>query len=140
MTDSEDESSRIYFAMAEGISSLSPMNFQLGAVIVDKRGNIIAKGYNSYKSHPYYGTKKNQYRYLHAEGAALYDARKRGISVEGCDIYIFRKGGNKAKPCWHCRELLRQEGIRNVFYTDREKTIYGLSNEIKIRRNSIAAG
>lgn len=133
MSESDPDSSKKFFAMAAGISNLSPMNFQLGAVIVDKRGRIIASGHNSYKTHPKFGTRKNEYRYLHAEGAALYDAEKRGISVENCEIYVFRKGYNVAKPCSHCMDMLFAAGIRAVHFTNKPS----ISRKVKLVWNTI---
>lgn len=74
----------------------------VGAVIV-KDGKIIGEGF-----HTCYGK-------LHAEREALADAKRRGNSCEGADIYV------TLEPCCHsgkqppCTEALIEAGIARVF-------------------------
>lgn len=111
---------------AKHLARFSPMKKKLGAVMVDHRGIIIASGYNSYQTHPVYGTKKNAYKYvsatgfMHAEGACLYDAKKKGYSshqIRNCSIYLYRKNWNLSKPCVYCQKMLVDFGITTVYYT-----------------------
>lgn len=115
-----------YMERAKQVSKLSPMKKKLGAVMVDHRGSIIATGYNSYQTHPVYGTKKKSYTYvastgfMHAEGACLYDAKKNGYTpqeIQNCSIYVYRTNWNLSKPCVYCQKMLIDFGIKTVYYT-----------------------
>lgn len=110
----------IVWEFAKLLSTYSKSRFPMSAVIVDKKGRILGYGYNSNKTHPRYGSKKN-YMTLHAEGSALYCAKKLKNNVEGASIYVFRKGWRKAKPCVNCLALLDKEKISKVIYSDIEQ-------------------
>jgi deoxycytidylate deaminase len=91
---------------------------RLGAVVVDKRGHIIGQGYNVMKTHP----KSNSYeRRIHAEFAAILACN---ASTEGCTIYVYRgmKNGSMAcsKPCQYCLKMLKQYGIKDIYYTNQD--------------------
>jgi deoxycytidylate deaminase len=49
-------------------------------------------------------------RAVHAEMAALMDAARRGISVQGCTLYV------TTFPCHHCARHIVAAGIRRVVY------------------------
>ena len=100
-----------------GIAEKSPVGFKLGAIICDKKGRVVAWGYNSYKSHPIFGA--GNYRTLHAESAALYCAKRLGIDIYGMDMFVFRKNNRKSKPCKDCQKLLIEYGISKVYYSDK---------------------
>lgn len=106
------------WALAMSESSKSPMKFKLGAVII-KRGKLLGFGYNSSKTHPIFGSKDN-YKTLHAEGAALYCAKKLGNDVKGATMIVYRKGGRMSKPCDHCQSIIEKAGIAKVIYTNHE--------------------
>lgn len=110
-----------YMEIAEVVSSRSPMTFNMGAVLVDRKGNVVSSGFNSYRTHPKYGTQKTPYRYMHAEGSCIYNAVKKGKKTEGCSIFVFRKNWRLARPCAHCMELIREAGIQNIYYTDQKQ-------------------
>ena len=121
-------SPQYYIDCAKEAASLSPMRRKLGAVLVDSKGSIIACGYNSYQTHPIYGTKKDTYRYIsnsgfmHAEGACLYDAKKKGYQIQdlsSCAMFVYRASWNLSKPCVHCQKLLVDFGVKTVYYTDK---------------------
>jgi len=107
-----------FMNLAKEESEKSPMRYQLGAVIV-KKGRVVAKGYNNYKTHPKFGTRENKWRTLHAECAAVYNALKKGMNPENSVIYVYRKYGRKALPCEHCQKIIKEFGIKKVVYTER---------------------
>ena len=113
--NSIDESDPIW-AKAIQMSSLSPMKFKLGAVIVDKKGRILGKGYNSAKTHPL-GSKAD-FKTLHAEIAALYDCLKHHREVRGSSIIVYRRGGRISKPCPCCEATLNRFGVKKIVYTN----------------------
>lgn len=93
------------------------------AVIVDKRGKILAEGTNSYiKTHPvqaYYAEKVDfpERVYLHAEVAALVRVRHGNpykIFIARVDAH-----GNPmlAAPCEVCTEAIKCSGIKTVEHT-----------------------
>lgn len=93
------------------------------AAVVDKRGRILAEGFNSYiKTHPvqaYYAEKVDlpERVYLHAEIAALIRVRH-GNPYK---IFVARVDANGnpmlAAPCEVCSEAIRCSGIKSVEYT-----------------------
>jgi deoxycytidylate deaminase len=99
--------------------------YRVGACIVHA-GHVIAVGFNKNKTHPLMGRVKH----LHAEVDALLhvkDVKK----TYGADIYVTRCNKNgrvgMAKPCETCMGHLRTAGIRNVFYTDSQGAICGIT-------------
>lgn len=93
------------------------------AVVVDKKGNIIAEGQNSYtKTHPLQAMYAERVDlpdkvFLHAEVSALAKVKRQAPYK----IYIARVdyGGNPmiASPCPICCEAIKQAGIKLVEYT-----------------------
>ena len=95
-----------------------------------KRGKPVRTRTNLKKTHPYLA-KYTEYPYLHAESHVVLSY---GIdNCKGLDIYVTRvlKDGTltMAKPCKVCMRILREVGIRNVFYTN----WYGKTETISLR-------
>ena len=94
-------------------------NYRVGAVLFDKRENILACKFNSYKTHPIL-SKFTKYPHLHAEQACLLH---RGLdNCEGLSILVTRvKHPNNtltmASPCDVCMNMLKLAGIKNIYYT-----------------------
>jgi deoxycytidylate deaminase len=92
------------------------------ATVYDKKGRILAVGYNSYtKTHPEQArlarlVGKERKAYLHAEVAAIIRARGTPyrIHVEryGCDDKACL-----ARPCEICQLAIKEAGIKEVSYT-----------------------
>ena len=102
---------------AQKLARLSECRNQHGAVIAS--GNrVLGRGTNTYKTHATYGG--GPLKTLHAEAAAIRDAKRRGISLHGKDLYVARVNcDNKlSRPCASCASLIKREGIRKVYYTD----------------------
>ncbi len=102
---------------------------RVAAVLVDRWGNPISSGTNSYvKTHPlqkHYATKAgNEHReYLHAEIAAI--IRAQGLTGKGTTMYIARIKADGspalAAPCPVCQLALAEAGITNVVYTEAQE-------------------
>jgi len=89
--------------------------YKLGAVITDARGVVVGRGHNKFRTHPSYG---NQWSgNLHAETDALISALRSKRPLKGGTCYVYRNGGNLAKPCPCCEEFLRSHGIEKVVYS-----------------------
>jgi deoxycytidylate deaminase len=95
------------------------------------RGNLLATGLNSFKSHPMMRQwgKNEDSIFIHAEVDAIKNALKimSHRELAKCDLYIARvKRPNTdrhmwvpglAKPCQGCQRAIAAFDIRNVFYT-----------------------
>jgi len=121
-----------FFNIAREVSLLSDFKkAKIGAVVVE--GNrVISTGHNSNK------TSTTQYRYnvyrgitddcacihkVHAEIAALAPLlNRKDIDWAHTSIYIYRehKDGtiSCAKPCKACMQLIKDLGIKKIFYSD----------------------
>lgn len=92
--------------------------YQTGAVIFDKRGNVVSTGWAHYNE---ITTSRYGYpRSVHAELHALVRTNK--INITGSIMAIAmkkRKSGNRgnAKPCALCEHLLKESGIEFVIYS-----------------------
>ncbi len=123
-----------FFAKAKLMCKISdfPRN-KVGAVIVHKN-KIISVGFNQQKSNPiqkeynlhrvgkdrYYDVEKG-HNSLHAETSAILSAQKLNINLSECSIFVYRqkKSGCQglSKPCKACQKLLKDNGIRDWYYT-----------------------
>lgn len=121
-----------FFNIAREVSKLSDYKrTNVGAVIVEKN-RIISTGHNSNKTSRVQ-MKYNIYRDIddinacmpkvHAEIAALTPLLNRNdIDWSKVSVYIYRelKNGTPScsKPCKGCAQLIKNLGIKNVYYTD----------------------
>lgn len=96
---------------------------QIGCVITDKKGRVIAAGYNRKKTHPLQAQYAKQYNpekiYLHAEIDAI-------IKLKGeipHTLYVGRimKSGDYgiARPCPICMAALIEVGVKRVVFTNK---------------------
>ena len=95
--------------------------FRLGAILVH-RNSIVSVGMNSYKTHPLMAA-RTEWPFLHAEQNAIIRA---GLdNCEGLDLYIARVLKNNtlalSKPCKVCTKLIKDVGIKNVYYSTNAK-------------------
>ena len=116
------------FRAARSVAELSDHpKHKVGAIVVLKH-RIISSGFNSnIKTHPLQ-KKYNQYRFsadsphkCHAELSALLPLIKEGKNLSGASIYVYRQHKNEilacARPCRSCMELIKDCGIKRIFYT-----------------------
>lgn len=85
--------------------------YKLGAII-EYRGMILGVGVNKCKTHP-----RSHSFTTHAELSAILNARD---DLKGATIYVAREnfyGMANAKPCPACQALLREVGIKEMFFT-----------------------
>lgn len=122
------KSHRAYFKAAKAVSELSDFKqYHIGAVAVYGH-KIISSGYNSYKTNPMQ-KRLNIYRFeadtpatVHSELACLLPLMNRkDINFSDVSLYIYReyKNGTLAmsRPCASCMALLKNLGIRHIYYT-----------------------
>lgn len=109
---------RTMMRIAEKESRKGYGKYRIGAVITDRKGVVVGRGYNKGVTHPTFG---NSYSgNLHAETSALVSALKSKRSLHGGTCYVYRVGGNLAKPCPCCQQFLRSHGITTVVYSTKE--------------------
>jgi deoxycytidylate deaminase len=122
------KSHKAYFKAAKAISELSDFpRVSVGCVVVYGH-KIISSGYNSNKTNPMQ-KKLNIHRFsvdtpatIHAEVASLLPLMNRkDINFNDVSLYVYReyKNGDPAlsKPCPSCMALIRQLGIRKLYYS-----------------------
>jgi len=93
--------------------------------VIVKDNKVVAAGFNQYTV--------NHYRHawsVHAEVAAIMQLRGKSPSfLRDCDMYVVRIGRRHScpthplrlsKPCANCEALIRERGIRRVFYSINE--------------------
>lgn len=99
----------------------------VGAVILDRKGNPVSIGFNSYtKTHPYQkllsDTVKMDERemqfYLHAEINALIKCNCVPHTLIVARIGVEDKILRLAKPCPLCQKAIRQSSLKKVCYTN----------------------
>jgi deoxycytidylate deaminase len=96
--------------------------YRIVAIITDKRGRILSKGFNSYKkTHPkqlFYARKigNKDKIFKHAEIDALIKCKHKPYA-----IYLARLGKNNkpllSKPCKLCQLALKDAGIKKIYHT-----------------------
>ena len=122
------KSHRAYFKAAKAISEVSDFHRASVGCVVVYGHKIISSGYNSNKTNPTQ-KKLNIHRFdvdtpatIHAEVAALLPLiNRKDISFGDVSLYIYReyKNGKPAmsRPCLSCMALIRQLGIRKIYYS-----------------------
>lgn len=119
---------KAFFEAARAVSKLSdfPRN-KLGCVAVYKH-RIISSGCNQTKTHPLQ-KRMNKCRFdadtthsIHAEISCLSQLiGRKDIDFKDMSLYIYRSHANGSaalsKPCAGCMALIRELGIRNIYYT-----------------------
>jgi deoxycytidylate deaminase len=123
------KSHRSYFKAAKAVSELSEFKkHKIGVVAVYKH-KVISSGVNSYVTNPLQ-KKYNQFRFTvdntlhskHAELDCLLPLLNRNdIEFSRVSLYIYRqhKSGalGVARPCESCLNLIKNLGIRDIYYT-----------------------
>lgn len=104
------------FQLAKQMSLKSTGIHRLGCVIA-KKNKVISRGFNTcYKTHP---ATPHPSQTLHAEIRAVLQAP---TNLKGAVAYVYREHKNgdaaNARPCETCQQVLRNLGIKTVYYTD----------------------
>lgn len=110
--------SRFRAALAAAMQS-EDYQYKLGAAIFAKK-RLISVGANNAKTHPlsrFYGRPVT----VHAEMQAIIRAKNVVESLEGMVLIVARIKRNgeigMARPCSGCQAIIRQNGIKEVWYT-----------------------
>ena len=117
-----------FFNAAKAVSQMSTFERVHIGCVVTEGNRIISSGYNSMRTHPVQKAldkerfEEDTPHRLHAESMALIPLmNKKDINFKKCDIYVYRecKNGQLAncRPCPSCEKLIRDLGIRRIYYT-----------------------
>ena len=120
-----------YFRTAKAVSLKSTDRVKIGAVLVSKH-QIVSVGFNKMtKTHPKM-SKLSEHKRIHAELDALIGVD--ASATKGSTVYIYREtrrgGVALSKPCPHCQVLLKEAGVKTVYYSD--PAIFGNISGIKL--------
>jgi len=106
-----------HMQIAKAMSFQSTFRVRIGAVAIRKK-NIISVGHNKIKTHPLIS--RNNYRKLHAEVSCIVGGDR--DQLRGATMYVYRQDLNgelaMCKPCLMCQAILKEAGIKEVFYVD----------------------
>lgn len=103
----------IYINEARNLAKKSVMVKQHGCVLVHNN-QIVGKGYN--KPAPELKIQRS----IHAEVAAICDAKRNMTSLKQCSLYVVRvSNGELARslPCKHCEKFINKHNIPIVFFS-----------------------
>ena len=93
---------------------------RIGSALVYKN-RVINKGHNKPNKTSPMMKKYHEHKTTHAEIDALTGAYIPPEKLSRCVLYLYRetKDGQlaMAKPCQYCFEILKEHGIKKVFYT-----------------------
>lgn len=100
--------------------------------VISYKGTILAKGYNTNKTHTTQA-KYNKWRYngdaekkylpckQHAEVSALQKIKYLDIDFSKIHVYVYRETKNgqmaMARPCQSCLAMIKELHIKNIHYT-----------------------
>ncbi len=92
---------------------------QLGAVLVDSKGRIYSASCNfKFKTHPL--SSSTRFKTLHAEASAILAIRHK-TDFSKLQLFVYREFANGklalSKPCEHCLTLIKNYGIKIIWYT-----------------------
>lgn len=96
--------------IAKHTANKSTCRFKVSCVLVDKRGRIVATGFNHHAKN---GNKMGRPT-VHAEVDALNKVRKPSNNLIA---FIYRKNSRKINPCPSCEKILIAYGINKIFCT-----------------------
>jgi len=106
-----------YFRLAKNISMTSNCNTRVGAVIAKKVPLMACS--NKKISHPDHVSGTDHRTSIHAEVRCLIHTSHEDL--ENAIIFVYRqtKDGKPAlsKPCARCEELLRERGIKKIYFS-----------------------
>lgn len=132
MSEKRVSKTNYYLSIAKAIASRSPCSRkQFGAILV-KDDAVIATGYNgsargtvncglevSCLKDLYDEESAKSYEHcpaVHAEMNVIINAARAGISTVGATLYLAEMYDRNDRPCFLCRRLMIQAGIKDVYY------------------------
>ena len=62
--------------------------------------------------------------YLHAEMMAIINAKDLDIEWSKCYLFVYRRNKLNCRPCNACMKIIKDIGIKNIFYTDNNEYVY----------------
>lgn len=86
----------------------SKCRFKVSCILVDKKGKIIATGFNHHATN----RRKMGNPTIHAEVDALSKVKKPSNNLVA---FIYRKNGRKINPCESCAIILKAYGIKIIY-------------------------
>lgn len=123
--DRKDQFNKAFMSIALEISKLSRCNrAKVGAIIV-KDNNIVSYGYNGTPSGYCNDCEENgstKKEVIHAECNAILKSKS---DINGADLFV------TMSPCVECCKLIKQSGIKHVYFLDEYRDLDGL-NLLKI--------
>ena len=92
-------------AIKEALKANQKNEIPVGAVIVDRDGNIIGRGHNN--------KEETNLIISHAEVNAIIDANKKinNWRLNDCDIYV------TLEPCEMCKKIIKESRIKKIYYS-----------------------
>lgn len=118
---------RAHFGAAKAVSELSDHKHHIGCVVT-MGSRIVSSGHNSKTKCHALQAKLDKEMFggehrgsLHAEVDALLPLIRKGVDLSNASLYVYRQHKNGimacARPCARCEKLIRQAGIKRIFYT-----------------------
>ena len=95
---------------AAKVASRSPAHVKVAFLLIDRRGRVVATGYNHFGM----GRGRMGHPMVHAEVAALNKIRKPSTNLWGL---LYRRHQKLITPCESCQKLLTAYGIKTVIHT-----------------------
>lgn len=96
------------FECAIKTANKSRCRFKVSCILVDKKGKIVATGFN----HRINNGRNMGRPTIHAEVDALNKVKKPSNNLIA---FIYRKNARKINPCESCAKLLKSYGIKTVY-------------------------
>ena len=121
-------------AMSEAIKSTQMQ--RLGAVIFKGKRKILSVGRNFRRTHPlgkhFSPDTGKELSWIHAEVDAVIGCRWYE-NINGAYIFVARlkrdgTGAGMARPCLICQRILKEYGIKRMYYTTGEGNNYAMEN------------
>jgi tRNA(Arg) A34 adenosine deaminase TadA len=99
-------------------ASKSEHKHRVGAVVTDRGGRILGRGFNQIRGHRWSDLYEYPEQY-HAETAALLNIRSSRRKPHTIYIARINRGGllRLAKPCPHCFQIINTQNIKKIVYT-----------------------
>lgn len=128
-----------YLQLAKHISTWSKdPSRKIGAVAVGSKGQILAQGFNGLPrgildTDERLNDREVKYRYVvHAEMNVIYNASFNGVSLDGCDMYVYG-----LPVCSECAKGIIQVGVKRVFVLTETEVPEIWDESFKLTRNML---